>query len=171
VQSSPVLTTRSRFSASICRSPRIGCLDADAVPHEPEAGRSAFGQQGRTQRGAAATGWSACREAASARRAVGIGYVGGRSLYNPLTFAVVDVGRRTYGASGRFAHASLLSTLNNKLTAGFDLQSQNDLRRNFANCNNVPPLAVATATCPVLGAEGGTVTLDQRELVSSAGAY
>jgi len=98
-------------------------------------------------------------------------YVGGRSLYNPLTFAVVDVGRRTYGASGRFAHASLLSTLNNKLTAGFDVQSQNDLRRNFTNCNNVPPLAVPTATCPVLGAEEGTVSLDQRELVSSAGAY
>jgi iron complex outermembrane receptor protein len=99
------------------------------------------------------------------------GYVGGRSLYNPLTFAVVDVGRRTYGASGRFAHASPISTLNNKLTVGFDLQGQNDSRRNFTNCNNVPPLSVATATCPVLGAEEGTTTLDQRELVSSAGAY
>lgn len=98
-------------------------------------------------------------------------YVGGRSLYNPLTFAVVDVGRRTYGSSGRFAHASPVSTLNNKLTAGFDLQGQNDSRLNFANCNNVSPLPVATAACPVLGAEKGTITLDQRELVSSAGAY
>lgn len=98
-------------------------------------------------------------------------YFGGRSLYNPLTFAVVDVGRRTYGASGRFAHLSPLANRANKLTAGFDLQAQNDSRRNFTNCNNAPPLVVATATCPAVGAEEGTITLDQRELVSSAGAY
>jgi iron complex outermembrane receptor protein len=98
-------------------------------------------------------------------------YVGGRSLYNPLTFAVVDVGRRTYGASGRYAHVSPVSALNNKLTAGLDLQAQNDSRRNFTNCNNAPALTVVTAACPVIGVEEGTITLDQRELVSSAGAY
>ncbi len=98
-------------------------------------------------------------------------YFGGRSLYNPLTFAVVDVGRRTYGASGRAAHKSSLSSRINTLTAGFDLQSQNDSRRNFTNCNNNPPLIASTAACPVVGEEEGTVTLNQRELVSSAGAY
>ena len=98
-------------------------------------------------------------------------YVGGRSLYNPLTFAVVDVGRRTYGASGRLAHESSVSSRLNTLTAGFDLQSQNDSRRNFTNCNNVPPLTAPTVTCPTLGDEEGTVTLNQRELVSGAGAY
>jgi len=98
-------------------------------------------------------------------------YFGGRSLYNPLTFAVVDVGRRTYGGSGRVAHESSLFSRMNTLTGGFDLQSQNDSRLNFANCNNVPPLTASTATCPTIGAEEGVVTLDQRELVSSAGAY
>ena len=98
-------------------------------------------------------------------------YVGGRSLYNPLTFAVVDVGRRSYGASGRFTHMSSASSPANTLTAGFDLQSQRDSRRNFTNCANIPPLKVVTITCPVLGEERGKVTLDQQELVSSAGVY
>ena len=98
-------------------------------------------------------------------------YVGRRSLYNPLTFAVVDVGRRTYGGSGRFTHVSSVATRANRLTAGFDLQTQNDSRRNFVNCNDIPSLAVATASCPLVGAEKGAITLDQRELVSSAGAY
>lgn len=98
-------------------------------------------------------------------------YVGGRSLYNPLTFAVVDVGRRTYGGSGRFTHVSSVAVHANKLTAGFDLQTQNDSRRNFVNCNDSPPLVMVTTTCPLVGAEKGTITLDQRELVSGAGAY
>ncbi|HEY3258290.1 MAG TPA: TonB-dependent receptor [Gemmatimonadaceae bacterium] len=98
-------------------------------------------------------------------------YVGGRSLYNPLTFAVVDVGRRSYGGSGRFTHLSSAAVHANRVTAGFDVQTQNDSRRNFVNCNDIPSLAVATATCPLVSAEKGTITLDQRELVSSAGAY
>ena len=98
-------------------------------------------------------------------------YFGGRSLYNPLTFAVVDLGRRTHGASGRAAHESSLLSRINTLAAGFDLQSQNDSRRNFANCNNNPPLTTPTVTCPIVGDEKGSLTLNQRELVSSAGAY
>ncbi len=66
---------------------------------------------------------------------------------------------------------SSLSNRDNKLTAGIDLQSQNDSRRNFTNCNNNPPLVAPTATCPALGTEKGTISLDQRELVSSAGGY
>src|SRR5512141_902265 len=98
-------------------------------------------------------------------------FIGGRSLYNPLTFAVVDVGRRTYGGSARVAHLSSVLSRTNKLTAGLDVQWQNDSRRNFTNCADNPPLRVATTTCPVLGSERGTVTLDQRELVSGVGAY
>jgi iron complex outermembrane receptor protein len=98
-------------------------------------------------------------------------YAGGRSLYNPLTFAVVDVGRRTYGASARATHFSSLLARSNRLTAGFDLQSQNDLRRNFTNCNDIPAPSAATMTCPVLATERGTVTLDQREIVYGVGAY
>ena len=98
-------------------------------------------------------------------------YAGGRSLYNPLTFAVVDVDRRSWGGGGRFTHVSSVATLTNKITAGFDVQSQNDSRLNFTNCNDAPPPTVPTQTCPVVGAEEGTKTLDQRELVSSAGGY
>jgi iron complex outermembrane receptor protein len=98
-------------------------------------------------------------------------FVGGRTLYNPLTFAVVDVGRGTYGASARITHLSPVFARANRLTAGFDAQSQNDSRRNFTNCNDSPPPTVATTSCPIVGAERGIITLDQRELVSSAGAY
>lgn len=97
-------------------------------------------------------------------------YIGGRSLYNPLTFAVVDFGRRTFGGGGRFTH-NFDSAKPNRLTLGFDLQGQNDSRRNFANCNDSPPLSAPTASCPLLGVERGALTLDQRELVSGLGAY
>ncbi|MDP9178608.1 MAG: TonB-dependent receptor [Gemmatimonadota bacterium] len=97
-------------------------------------------------------------------------YLGGRTLYNPLTFAVVDFGRRTFGASGRFTHI-FAATRPNRLTVGFDLQGQNDSRRNFTNCNDNPPPAASTPSCPVLGAERGSLTLDQREIVSGLGAY
>jgi iron complex outermembrane receptor protein len=97
-------------------------------------------------------------------------YVGGRSLYNPLTFAVVDFGRRTFGGSGRFTH-SFDSAKPNRLTIGFDLQGQNDSRRNFANCNDSPPPTAPTASCPIVGVERGALTLDQRELVSGLGGY
>jgi iron complex outermembrane receptor protein len=98
-------------------------------------------------------------------------YVGGRSLYNPLTFAVVDVGRRAYGASGRFSHMSAASSPVNTVTSGFDLQAQRDARRNFTNCSSIPHVTVVTNTCPVLNEERGSLTLDQQELVSSAGVY
>ncbi|HEY4955618.1 MAG TPA: TonB-dependent receptor [Gemmatimonadaceae bacterium] len=98
-------------------------------------------------------------------------YFGNRSLYNPLTFAVVDVARKAWGGSGRFTHLSPIAAFTNRATAGFDIQSQNDSRLNFVNCRNVPPPPVATASCPVIGAEEGTLTLNQLELVSSAGGY
>lgn len=98
-------------------------------------------------------------------------YAGSRTLFNPLTFAAVDVGRHTFGASGRLSHLSSFLARTNKLSAGTDLQWQNDLRRNFTNCADNPPLATATATCPVVGDERGSTTLDQRELVSSVGGY
>ena len=98
-------------------------------------------------------------------------FVGGRSLYNPQTFAVVGVGRRSYGASARATHLWPALASGNRLTAGFDAQSQNDSRLNFVNCDDNPRPVIATASCPVVGAEKGITTLDQRELVSSTGAY
>ena len=98
-------------------------------------------------------------------------FAGARSLDNPLTFAIVEVGRQTRGASARAStNARLLGTVN-RFSAGADFQWQNDLRRNYSNCNEARALTSATAACPFVGVERGSVTLDQRELVSSAGIY
>ncbi len=113
----------------------------------------------------------------TARRAVGRGeieasaYAATRSLDNPLAFAIVDVGRATSGGSVRATMPLSLLGTDHRLTIGTELQLQNDLRRNFANCNDVPPPTAPTATCPSLGVERGTLTLDQREIVSSLGSY
>jgi len=113
----------------------------------------------------------------SARRPIGSGelagtiFEGARSLDNPLTFAIVEVGRHTYGASAHASQTASLFGAENRLIIGTDLQSQNDLRRNYATCADTIPLAMPNATCPSIASERGVVTLDQRELVSSAGAY
>lgn len=98
-------------------------------------------------------------------------YAGTRGLDNPLTFGVVDVGRTISGGNLRATVPYSLFGAENRITAGAELQLQNDQRRNFTNCNDVPPPTVPTATCPVLGVERGSITLDQRELVSSIGSY
>jgi len=99
------------------------------------------------------------------------GYAGTRTLDNPLTFAVVDVGRTMSGGNLRATLPFSLLGADHRLTAGTELQLQNDLRLNFANCNDVPPPTTPTATCPLLGVERGNVTLNQREIVSSFGSY
>ena len=98
-------------------------------------------------------------------------YAGTRSLDNPLAFAIVDLGRATSGGSLRATLPMALLGATHRLTVGTELQLQNDLRRNFTNCNDIPRPTVPTATCPNLGVERGTLTLDQREIVSSFGSY
>ena len=98
-------------------------------------------------------------------------YTGTRSLDNPLAFAVVDVSRTASGMSLRGGFPLSLLGAAHRFTAGAELQLQNDARRNFANCNDVPPPTTPTAACLDVSAERGTVTLDQREIVSSTGAY
>nr|MDQ6873154.1 TonB-dependent receptor [Gemmatimonadota bacterium] len=98
-------------------------------------------------------------------------YAGTRSLSNPLTFGIVDVGRAISGANVRGTIPISLLGLGHRLTAGTDLQLQNDLRLNYTNCNNIPPPTVPTATCPDPASERGTVTLNQREIISSIGSY
>jgi iron complex outermembrane receptor protein len=99
------------------------------------------------------------------------GYLGTRALDNPLTFAIVDVGRTMSGGNLRATFPVSLLGVDHRLTAGTELQLQNDLRRNFTNCNNIPRPTAPTATCPDTGVERGTVTLNQRELISSVGSY
>jgi iron complex outermembrane receptor protein len=98
-------------------------------------------------------------------------YAGTRSLSNPLTFGIVDVGRTISGGNLRGTAPFSLLGMSQRLTAGAELQRQNDLRLNYINCNNVPPPTVPTATCPNLASERGSVTLNQREIISSIGSY
>ncbi len=98
-------------------------------------------------------------------------FEGARTLDNPLTFAIIEVGRHTYGASAHASQKLSLFGMDNVVVAGTDLQSQNDLRQNFTTCADTIPLKAPTATCPSIANERGSVTLDQRELVSSTGLY
>ncbi len=114
---------------------------------------------------------------ATAVRAVGSGDVtlsafeGARSLDNPLTFAIVEIGRHTYGASGAVRQSLTVRGFTHRFVAGVDFQKQNDLRRNYATCADTIALTAPTSTCPDVASERGVVTLDQRELVSSVGGY
>lgn len=96
---------------------------------------------------------------------------GSRSLDNPLTFAVVEIGRHTWGASGVLRQAMKVGALKHDVAVGIDMQWQNDLRRNYAACADTISPTGPTATCPDITSERGVVTLDQRELVSSTGIY
>jgi len=98
-------------------------------------------------------------------------YVGVRSLDNPLPFAVVDLGRTASGISLRGGAPWEAWGMSHRWTAGAELQLQNDSRRNFTNCNDVPMPTTPTAACPFTGRERGVITLDQRETVMSTGAY
>jgi iron complex outermembrane receptor protein len=101
----------------------------------------------------------------------GSAYAGTRSLYNPLTFGIVDVGRTISGGNLRATVPVSFLGMGHRLTAGTELQLQNDLRLNYTNCNNIPPPTIPTATCPDLASERGSVTLNQREIISSLGSY
>ena len=95
-------------------------------------------------------------------------YGGTRTLFNPLTFAVVGVDRRQGGASARVTLPFMSGALRNRFSVGADAQWLNDARKNWTNCNAV---ATANASCSSLPREKGILTLDQRELVSSLGPY
>lgn len=94
-------------------------------------------------------------------------YGGTRDLFNPQSFAIVDVGRVLGGGSARATLPIEWGVLH-RVSIGVDAAEQNDLRRNWANCNAV---AAPTATCPTLPAEQGVIQVDQREIVSSLGPY
>jgi len=95
-------------------------------------------------------------------------YGGSRSLYNPLTFAVVDVERKQYGAAARATLPFSLGGVSQRLSIGIDAQRQDDNRRNWAACNGITRVS---ANCPTLLVEKGVLQLDQEEIVSSVGPY
>jgi iron complex outermembrane receptor protein len=108
----------------------------------------------------------------SASRRVGGGdlfasvFGGWRNLDNPLTQNIVAVDRASYGGTLRADRPQRLFGLRHRLSAGLDVQRQDDDRLNFTNCNGNAIPACATAT-----GERGPITLDQRELVSSLGPF
>lgn len=93
-----------------------------------------------------------------------------RSLDNPLTFGIVDVGRISWGTGYRATIFHSLLGIAQRFTAGSELQEQNDLRMNFANCNGISALP-GSPNCGLVEGERGAVTLNQREIVKSSGAY
>jgi iron complex outermembrane recepter protein len=95
------------------------------------------------------------------------GYGGNRSLYNPLTFAVVDVERTIAGASVR-GDLDDVGVRGLRLSAGADFQRQDDDRKNWANCNGQ---ATINANCPSITVEKGVLQLNQRELVTGFGPF
>ena len=98
-------------------------------------------------------------------------YGGARSLDNPLTFAVVEIGRHSWGGNASLVKEAAFGGMRHGLSAGIEAQLQNDLRRNYAACSDTVKSPIPTASCPDIGSARGIVNLDQREIVSSVGAY
>jgi len=109
----------------------------------------------------------------SGRRPLGQGQLtanvwgGTRDLFNPLTYAIVDVYWHSYGGGVRLDQRARFFGLSHDLTAGIDLARESDHRRNFANCN----AAATSPTCPAAGVERGAESLDENETVSNVGPY
>ncbi|MEX1187397.1 MAG: TonB-dependent receptor [Gemmatimonadaceae bacterium] len=92
-------------------------------------------------------------------------FAGRRDLDNPLTFAEIELDRKS---GGLLLRASRRGARSSRFTVGLDVQSQHDDRREFENCRDA---AASSARCPIVPAEQGALRRSQRELVSSVGPY
>jgi iron complex outermembrane receptor protein len=90
---------------------------------------------------------------------------GRRDLDNPLTFAEIELDRKS---GGLLLRASRRGTRSSRFTVGLDVQRQHDDRREFENCRDA---TAPSARCPIAPAERGSLRRAQRELVSSLGPY
>ena len=90
---------------------------------------------------------------------------GRRELDNPLTFAEIELDRKS---GGLLLRASRRGARSSRFTVGLDVQRQHDDRREFENCRDA---TASSARCPLVPAERGTLRRSQRELVSSIGPY
>ncbi len=93
-------------------------------------------------------------------------WIGARDLDNPLPFAVVTVDRRNMGLWVRGTSSHVWQGFTGRMSAGVDIQSVNDERRNLENCFN----RSVSARCPT-ASDRGVVRVDQREVVQSEGAF
>jgi iron complex outermembrane receptor protein len=95
-------------------------------------------------------------------------YGSARALHNPLTFSIVGIDRHTNGGALRATLPVSIGGMTHRVTAGLDAQRLVDLRKNWANCNQV---LLVDASCPTLPAEQGALSLSQHETVTSFGPY
>jgi iron complex outermembrane receptor protein len=168
--SSELALTYTGYDTPTAQNP--GALTAAEMARDPRQADPAQIRKGaRKAVTQSQLGLTGSRRTTSGLEASASAYFGWRTLDNPLTFAIVDVDRTTSGAGARVTAPVRMLGLEHRLSAGVDAQFQDDDRRNFANCNFVPPLAAPTASCPVLARERGTVQLDQRERVSGIGPF
>lgn len=87
-----------------------------------------------------------------------------RALENPLIFAIVDLARESGGVTVRAGDALPLDgSRARRLSAGADVQWQNDDRREYANCFGTPCAGGITGR--------GALRRSQRERVSSVGPF
>lgn len=94
---------------------------------------------------------------------------GTRDLKNPQAFAIVEFDRLTWGASTRGEYL-LGGGRAPRIGAGIDVLSQRDDRQNYVNCAGLTGAQRTPANCPT-AADRGTQTVNQRERVTSVGAY
>ena len=139
---------------------------ADANPEQADA--PSVAKKARKAVHQVQLGLSATRPVLTSGELQGQVYGGTRTLFNPLTFAVVGVDRKQGGVGARLTLPVAPDGIDNRISIGADAQWLNDARKNWANCNG---LTAPSATCPTLGIEKGNLSLDQRELVSSVGPY
>lgn len=93
---------------------------------------------------------------------------GGRTFANPLTFATIDVDRRSGGASLRASDLAIAGVHALRLSAGADAQWMHDDRREHSNCVDI---TLVSANCPTGANLRGALTKDQLELVTSVGPF
>lgn len=92
-------------------------------------------------------------------------FAGKRALDNPLTFAVIDLDRRS---GGLLIRASRTAWSASRMTVGVDVQHQDDDRQELENCTDA---ATPRVRCTVVPAQRGALRRSQRERVSSVGPY
>jgi len=92
----------------------------------------------------------------------------GRTFANPLTFATIDVDRRSGGASLRASDLAIAGAHALRLSAGADVQWLHDDRHEHSNCIDA---TATSASCPAGADLRGALTKDQLELVTSVGPF
>lgn len=92
-------------------------------------------------------------------------FAGRRTLDNPLTFAIIDLDR---ASGGLLLRASRAVSAAARMTAGVDVQRQDDDRHEYENCHGA---TTPSARCPALSEARGSIRRAQRERVASVGPY